>query len=115
MSRMEEYNEITGYGKLNIADGNLLEVPNAVNYDKEEYVVLGKMEKVDVENGVEFGIVNCKKTRGYLVGRGWVGYKIVGDKFYYLAKDITTTTQASKWVREDLFNEEAPWRVLGTL
>jgi len=126
MIRVAEYIDVmgrengTGYGKLNIVNGRV-QYPEGHNdnplrgYSGEN--AFGLMKKLGSKNGVEYGIVGRHIPKGsrYRGSYGWMGYKIEDGKLIILNYGATTTTEASKWIREDLFNEEAPWRVLGTL
>ena len=101
-----------------IRDGNVIKSNADVDRNSIEwYLYNHELQPVSNKNGVEFGIVGTRRTRGRAnnTNNGYVGYKIENGIVYTANFSPTSSSEAKKWVREAVKDNDYRWNTVGRL
>lgn len=100
-------------------DGNIIRTSNT-DIDRsglERFLYDNKLRPLSTKNGLEYGIVGTRRTRGRAnnSNSGYIGYKIENGNVYIASFSPSSVTQATSWVREAINDSNYKWIKVGRL
>ena len=83
----------------------------------EYFLFVGKIRPISVKDGLEYGIVGTRRTKGRANNTysGYIGYKIENGVVYITRFSSSPVTIAQKWVRAAIRDRDYNWIRIGKL